>query len=181
MQKKILIGMGLAAVVLAFTLLSGNEALAGSNKDVIVVNTPATPVPVSVVDDAQSEPYIRTATIVPVSAGQAFAEVTFDVPDGKCLILESVAVQAAVPSPQKVRVALQSQVNPAINKYVQAWLPVQSPGAFLGVEYYIANQPVKLRQDAFFGTDEISVIMLRDATGGDASFGVTLFGYLVNR
>jgi hypothetical protein len=183
LTKKILIGMGLVTAVVAFTLLSGGEVLAASSKDVIIANTPADPVPITgtveVVNDALYEPYIRT-TFIEIADGVRFGEVTFDVPDGKRLILETVAVQALVPEGQKVRVSLQAQVNPFTNKYVQAWLPVQSPGPILGVEYYIANHPVKLRQDPFFGTDEISVIMLRDLSGGTASLSVTVFGYLVN-
>lgn len=183
LSKKILIWMGWVTAILALTLMPGSPALAAQDKDVIVVNTPAAPVPVTgtveVANDALYEPYIKTAFFELVD-GVRFGEVTFDVPDGKRLILETVAVQASVPEGQKVRVSLQSQVNPAINKYVQAWLPVQSPGPILGVEYYIANRPVKLRQDPFFGTDEISVIMLRDLSVGTAGLSVTVFGYLVN-
>jgi hypothetical protein len=80
-----------------------------------------------------------------------------------------------------VRISLDSQVAPSINKYVIGVLTVQSPGPILGSEYYIANQPFKLRQDWFLGSnDEILVRMLRDSSVGDASLLVTVYGYLVN-
>jgi hypothetical protein len=107
--------------------------------------------------------------------------VAFDVPDGKRLILETVVVQANVQSGQKVRVSLDSQVNPAINKYVIGFLPVRDPVPFLGTDYYIVNQPFKLRQDWFLGsTDEIIIRMSRDSSSGGASLLVTVYGYLVD-
>jgi hypothetical protein len=48
LTKKVLIGMGMLAAIAAFALLSGNTVLAAPpDKDVIVVNTPAQPVPVT--------------------------------------------------------------------------------------------------------------------------------------
>lgn len=192
LTKKTLIGMGLIAAVVALTLLSVSPVLAAQDKDVIVVNTPAKPVPVTgtvavtgtptveVVNDALYEPYIKTA-VVSIGDGTALGEVAFDVPDGKRLILETVAVQAAVPSGQKVRVSLQAQVAPSFNPYVLGFLPVQSPGPILGYEYYIANQPFKLRQNPMIGSNaEIKVSMLRDSSSGDATLLATIYGYLVD-
>ena len=183
LTKKTLIGMGLVTAVVTLTLVSGSPVLAASTKDVIVANTPGEPVPVTgtveVVNDALYQPYIKTAAIVDSLDTQL--QVAFDVPNGKRLILETVVVQASVPSPQKVRVSLDSQINPAINAYVIGWLPVQSPGPILGVEYYIANQPFKLRQDWFQNsTAEIIVRMSRDSSDGSASLLVTVYGYLVD-
>ena len=184
LSKKTLIRMGLVTAVVAFTLLSGSPVLAASNKDVIVTNTSADPVPVTgsveVVNDALYEPYIKTASFE-LANGVRLGEVAFDVPNGKRLILETVAVQADVPSGQKVRVSLQAQVAPAINPYVIAFMPVQSPGPILGVDYYVANQPFKLRQDWFSGSNaEIKVSVLRDTSTGTAGLLVTVFGYLVD-
>ena len=183
LTKKTLIAVGLLTAVVALTLLSGSPVLAASSKDVIVANTPGEPVPVTgsveVVNDSLYQPYIKTAAIVDSPNTQL--QVAFDVPDGKRLILETVVVQADVPSGQKVRVSLDSQVNPVINAYVIGWLPVQSPGPILGVDYYIANQPFKLRQDWFSGsTAEIVVRMSRDSSSGLAGLLVTVYGYLVD-
>lgn len=192
LTRKALIEMGLIAAVVALALLSGSPVLAAQDKDVIVVNTPAKPVPVTgtvavtgtsaveVVNDALYEPYVKTAFFELVD-GTALGEVAFDVPDGKRLILETVAVQAAVPSGQKVRVSLQAQVAPSLNPYVLGFLPVQSPGPILGYEYYIANQPFKLRQNPMIGSNaEIKVSMLRDSSVGDATLLATIYGYLVD-
>ena len=181
--RKTLIGMGLFTAIVALTFLSGKPVLAASTKDVIVANTPAEPVPVTgeveVLNDSLYQPYIKTGAFF-LANGVSLAELPFDVPDGKRLILETVAVQANVQPGQKVRISLDSQVAPAINKYVIGVLPVQL-GAIIGSEYYIANQPFKLRQDWFSGShDEILVRMLRDSSAGDASLLVTIYGYLVD-
>jgi hypothetical protein len=184
--KKTFIGMGLVAAVGALTLLSGSPVLAAQDKDVIVVNTQANPVPVAgsveVLNDALYQPYIQLNTSFDIPEGDLLGEVLFDVPDGKRLILETVSVQAAVPEGQKVRVVLDAQVKPTSpNKYFLGFLPVQSPGPILGVEYYIANQPFKLRQDWFSGSNsEIIVRMSRDSSSGTATLFVTLYGYLVD-
>jgi hypothetical protein len=184
--KKTFIGMGLVAAVGALTLLSGSPVLAAQDKDVIVVNTQANPVPVAgsveVLNDALYQPYIQLNASFDIPEGDLLGEVLFDVPDGKRLILETVSVQAAVPEGQKVRVVLDAQVKPTSpNKYFLGFLPVQSPGPILGVEYYIANQPFKLRQDWFSGSNsEIIVRMSRDSSSGTATLFVTLYGYLVD-
>jgi hypothetical protein len=186
LTKKILVGMGLVAAVGALTLLSGSPVLAAQDKDVIVVNTQANPVPVAgsveVLNDALYQPYIQLNTSFDIPEGDLLGEVLFDVPDGKRLILETVSVQAAVPEGQKVRVVLDAEVKPTSpNKYFLGFLPVQSPGPILGVEYYIANQPFKLRQDWFSGSNsEIIVRMSRDSSSGTATLFVTLYGYLVD-
>jgi hypothetical protein len=182
--KEFLIGMGFVTVVV-LTLSFGNPVLAAaSDKDVNVVNTPANPVPVTgtvgVSNDSLFQPYIKTGSFN-ITAGNNLGEVDFDVPDHKRLILESVAIQADVPEGQKVRISLDSQVNPAINKYAIGFLTVQSPGPIGGYEYYVANQPFKLRQDWFNGSNaEIVVRMLRDSTTSDAGLLVTVYGYLVD-
>ena len=47
LTKKILIGMGLVVAVVALTFVFRSPVLAAQDKDVIVVNTPAEPVPVT--------------------------------------------------------------------------------------------------------------------------------------
>jgi hypothetical protein len=98
--------------------------------------------------------------------------VSFDIPDGKRLVVETVSVQADVPAGQKVRVMLDvlEGISPVLSV-----MPVQSPGPFLGVEYYVANLPFKLRKDAMPGTtDEIRVRMIRDSSAGDAGLAATI-------
>jgi hypothetical protein len=185
LTRKTLIGMGLIAAVVALTLLSGSPVPAAQDKDVIVVNTPAAPVPVKVtgtpavevVNDALYEPYIKLAG-VSLSDGTLLGQVTFDIPDGKRLVIETVSVQVAVPSGQKVRVFL--DVTEGLGSLLGV-LPVQSPGPILGVEYFVANLPFKLRKDAIPGhTDEIVVRMGRDSSSGGASLLATIYGYLVD-
>jgi len=185
LSKKTFIGMGLVTAVVALTLLSGSPVLSAPDKDVTVVNTPANPVPVTgsveVVNDTLYQPYIQLSSF-DITEGNLLGEVLFDVPDGKRLILETLSVQVAVPEGQKVRVTLNAQVKPASpDKYFLGFVPVQSPGPILGVEYHIANQPFKLRQDWFSGSNsEITVNVLRDSSIGRATLLVTLYGYLVD-
>ena len=179
--KRNLIGMALVAAVGALPLVSGSPALAASNKDVIVVNTPAAPVPVTgaveVVNDSLNAPYIRLAS-ASLPAGTQIGEVTFDIPDGKRLVVEAVSVQASVPAGQRVRVFLDvlEGISPVLSV-----LPVQSTGPILGTEYYVANQPFKLRRDAIPGSiDEIRVRVFRDSPIDEAGLLVTIHGYLVD-
>jgi hypothetical protein len=179
--RKTSMGMALVAAVEALRLLSGSPVLAASEKDVIVVNTPAAPVPVTgvveVMNDALYQPYIRLASVF--LTGGTTREVSFDIPDGKRLVVETVSVQADVPAGQKVHVMLDvlEGISPVLSV-----VPVQSPGPFLGVEYYVANLPFKLRKDAMPGTtDEIRVRMIRDSSAGDAGLAATIHGYLVDR
>ena len=52
---------------------------------------------------------------------------------------------------------------------------------FFGFEYFVANLPFKLRQDAILGsTAEIVFRMLRESSVGDAGLFATVFGYLVD-
>lgn len=169
-----------SALTALSTLLAG-PALAAPERDVVVVNPPTAPVPVTgaveVVNDALYQPYIRLAS-TSLPSGTAIGGVTFDVPEGKRLVVEAVSVQANVPAGQKVRVFL--DVLEGISPILSV-LPVQSPGSFQGVEYYVANLPFKLRKDAISGiTDEIRVRMQRDATAGDSDLLVTIHGYLID-
>jgi hypothetical protein len=171
---------GVAAVG-ALMLSPGSPAFAAPDKDVIVVNPPTKPVPVTgvveAVNDAIHPPYIRLGS-ASLAAGTVIGAVPFDVPEDKRLIVEAVSVQASVPAGQKVRVFLDVQdgISPILSV-----LPVQSPGSFGGTEYWVANLPFKLRKNAIPGaTDEIRVRMIRDSSAGDADLLVTIHGYLVD-
>jgi hypothetical protein len=132
---------------------------------------------VEVVNDALYVPYIRLDS-ASLSAGTQIGEVPFDIPDGKRLVVEAVSVQASVPAGQRVRVFLDvlEGISPVLSV-----LPVQSTGPILGTEYYVANQPFKLRRDAIPGsTDEIRVRVFRDSPTGEAGLLVTIHGYLVD-
>src|SRR5262245_20612929 len=106
---KTLTGIALVAAVGSLALLRGSPVLAASDKDVIVVNPPAKPVPVTgaveVVNDALYVPYIRLGS-ANLAVGSQIGEVMFDIPDGKRLVVEAVSVQASVPAGQRVRVFL---------------------------------------------------------------------------
>ena len=179
---KIAMDVALIAAVTALPILWGAPALAAADKDVVVVNPPGAPVPVTgaveVVNDALYMPYIKLASAT-LPNGTKLGEVTFDIPEGTRLVVETVSVQASVPAGQKVRVMLDvlEGISPVLSV-----VPVQSPGPFEGVEYYIANLPFKLRKDAMPGnTDEIRVRMSRDSMTGEGGLLVTIHGYLIDR
>jgi hypothetical protein len=124
---------------------------------------------VEVLNDSLYQPFIREASAsFPADVGG----VDVDIPNGKRLIVETLAVQVRVPAGQKVRVFL--QIRDGITPILGV-VPVQSPGPFLGAEYYIGNHPFKLCADAVNGlTNEISISMARDLLAGNAHLLVTV-------
>jgi hypothetical protein len=193
-----LVVAGILWVPAAFVLTAflDGAALTAAQKEVVVINTPAAPVPVTgtvqiinppaapvpvtgtvEVVDRLHEPFLELAS-VSLPQGTLVDGVTFDVPEGKRLVLETLSLQISVPATQRVRAFLDVRVG---NSAILSFIPVQSPGSILGTEYFIANQPFKLRKDAIPGaTDEIRVRMLRDGALGSSDLLVTLHGYLVD-
>jgi hypothetical protein len=198
LNKKTLIGAGLVAAVMALMLLSGSAVLAAGNQPplnvnvtntpaVNVVNTPAAPAQVQVLNDALYLPYIRQFdTQTPSPFGGAY-ELTFPIPGTVFqtrLVIETVSVEAQVPAGQKVRVFLNVAdqiIDGQPNYHLLGPLDVKSLGSFGGAEYYVASQPFKARVDYILeGTPQIQVRMLRDSTTGSASLTATIYGYLVD-
>jgi hypothetical protein len=176
--KRTLTGMALVAAVGALPLLSGSPALAAPDKDVVVVNTPAAPVPVTgaveVVNDALHAPYIRLAFR---SSRREPRRRSIRHP-GR----QAPGRRSRVRSGQRrlARECVFLDVLEGISPVLSV-LPVQSTGPILGSEYYVANQPFKLRKDAMPGnTDEIRVRVFRDSPIHEADLLVTIHGYLVD-
>jgi hypothetical protein len=66
--RKTSMGMALVAAVEALRLLSGSPVLTASEKDVIVVNTPAAPVPVTGVVEVVNDALYQTSGWLPFSS-----------------------------------------------------------------------------------------------------------------
>jgi uncharacterized membrane protein len=66
--RKTSMGIALVAAVEALRLLSGSPVLTASEKDVIVVNTPAAPVPVTGVVEVVNDALYQTSGWLPFSS-----------------------------------------------------------------------------------------------------------------
>jgi len=184
-NKKTLIGMGLVIVVVAITLFSGSPVLAAGNQpplSVNVVNTPAQPVPVTltgtppveVVNDALYTPYILQAS---ASSSATLTNVTFDVPAGKRLVVETVSAQVTpADGPQEVRLTYNVKLTDGPFGLMLGFLQVQPTGPTS--PYYVANQPLKMRVDHV--SDQEITFVATHALPGSCSLIVTLYGYLVD-
>ena len=169
LKQKTSMGIGFVAAVVAVMLWSGTLVLAAQDKDVNVVNTPT----VEVVNDALYTPYILQAS---ATSSATLTTVTFNVPVGKRLIVETVSAQVDPGSQQEVRLTYNVKLTDGPFGLMLGFLQVQptGPTSF----YYVANQPLKMRVDHVSG-EEIT-FSATHALSGSCSLIVTLYGYLVD-
>jgi hypothetical protein len=174
--------LGSIILILAFTLVSGNlVSAAAPPSNVNVINTPSQPVPVAitgtpaveVANDALYAPYILQAS---ATSSDTLTTVTFDVPIGKRLIVETVSAQVDPGSQQEVRLTYNVKLTDGPFGLMLGFLQVQptGPASF----YYVTNQPLKMRVDRVSG-QEIT-FSATHASSGSCSLIVTLYGYLVD-
>jgi hypothetical protein len=130
------------------------------------------------INDVLRTPYIKSAS----GSGTGPVTFTFDVPDGKRLIIENVSFNVTVPQDVFFRLSLDLLVG---SDRQSIYLAPQSStrGRFdATVASHLGTHPVKLRVDSKAGSNnEIEVFLLRQATDtGSAIVLVTIAGYLVD-
>lgn len=162
-----------------------------------VGNTPADPVPVTgninasvvgpvqarqeggwsvlTLDDVYDTPY-STASSAPLGNGIISGDMTFDVPVGKRLVIETVTVHFEVPPGQKGRVFLNTSANGVVT--VDS-LSMHSQGVFEGLEQLVGTHSIKERVDATPSKGEIVFRFQRSPTAGTAFIEASVHGYLV--
>jgi hypothetical protein len=177
--------LGSAILIVAFALMSGSPVLAAGNQpplSVNVVNTPSQPVPVAitgtppveVVNDTLYTPYILQAS---AESSETLTNVTFNVPVGKRLVVETVSAQVTPENgQQEVRLTYNVKLTDGPFGLMLGFLQVQPTGPTS--PYYVANQPLKMRVDHVSG-QEITFSATHGGTGS-LSLIVTLYGYLVD-
>ena len=188
-RKKFFLAIDLFAVVVALIFWSESPIVVAADKDVVVTNTTANPVAAEVLNDALYLPYIRSGfSQAPDTTGTPGAyDVTFPVPLGTRLVVETASVLVAVPAGQHARVSIQvarAIIDNAPDYGRNIYLPLQSQGVFGSTEYFAATQNLKMRVDELLDPTppEIKVQMIRssDPDSGSASLSATLYGYSVN-
>jgi hypothetical protein len=125
---------------------------------------------VEVINDVLRQPYVRSG-----SASSDAPIVTFDIPDGKRLIIETVAFQASRPAADANRMFFEPLIN---GERHLVPLPIQFTSVEGAVSYLISMIPMTARIDS--ATNSTTELRFRRGSGAVGSLNVTVFGYLVD-
>lgn len=131
---------------------------------------------VEVLNDVLRTPYNKTASLADASTSPT---VTFDIPDNKRLIVETISFQATTLTNDVARVFFEPLLGPTTSgPRPFVLLPYQSV-VDGGATYLIGLNSVKMRLDSVPGsTNEIRI---RRGTGTAGYISATIFGYLVDK
>jgi len=171
--------LGLTAVALmvliASLVLSGSfrSYAAPADKDVVVVNAAANPVPVYDVDNRARQPFQAEFTIdLPPGAGGENA--SFAVPSGKRLVIEYASARGFAPSGQSLWFSTVTHLNGEPGK--THYLIAQPQGSSGALDAFVAGQQTRIYADAgshFVRAD-------RDVAANTAVVHFTISGYMVD-
>jgi hypothetical protein len=168
----------LASVVLGATVFREQVAsAAGKLENVFVTNDAAHPVPVTSADDQgrQAFAFFKNDSF---GSPEDSHSVSFTVPTGKRLVIESVSINGAVDtgSGQKVVLtAVQASVNGQFEDYIMA--PTFSGTSTSGRDLYTVSQPTTIYADG--GTD-VRVFATRNTFSGGAIMNASVQGHLID-
>ena len=146
-------------------------------QSVFVSNTSANPVPVTSADDPgrQAFAFFKSDSFGPDEDSH---HVSFTVPAGKRLVIESVSVNGLVDTGtgQKiVDAGVQAQVNGQLEDYIMA--PQFTGTSSSADDVYTVSQPTTIYADS--GTD-VLVFTARNTFNGGAIMNVSVQGHLIN-
>lgn len=126
---------------------------------------------VEVLNDVLRQPYTQQQS----ATASESPTVNFDIPDGKRLVIESIAFQASTPTNEANRMFFQPLVN---TTRLLVPLAIQATSVEGGVTYLLGNHSFKVRVNSVPGsTTEIQV---RRGTGGTGTVNAAILGYLVD-
>src|SRR5262245_33895881 len=131
--------------------------------------------PVQATNDTLNEPYSEFRPGI-LGDGQDTKILTFDVPDGKRLVIETVTVLAEVQPGQK---AVASLVTQGPGGEVSRFLTVESQGMMSGRDQLAGTHPIKARVDGTAATDEVVIRFFRSPVAGGSVVFASVDGYLV--
>ena len=158
------------SLVAALTL---SVATLAAPAEVVVVNEPAKPVPVSI---NETQPFQAAAGTTQLS-GNAGSLTLATVPAGKRLVIEYVSAGGQVPPGQFVELFNISTATDFNGTVVHDLIVLSQPPAFNGDS--VARACQQLRLYASSGTT-VRVFFRRSSPAGTASFHATISGYLVD-
>jgi hypothetical protein len=162
-----------SAVVSLVSALVFSVAMQAAPAEVVVVNTPAEVIPVSI---NEPEPFQAAANVTQLSGANAGVLTFPTVPAGKRLVIEYVTASGQVPPGQFVEL-LNVSTTSGNGAVTHNLLVFAQPPAGNGDTVARAAQQVKLYAND--GTS-VKVIFRRSSPAGVAFFGATISGYLVN-
>jgi hypothetical protein len=172
--------LALGASVLGATVFRDEVATAASSASMFVNNDAANPVPVVEQKPTAGDPGRSAFAYFENSewGNSSSPHAEFTVPAGKRLVIESVSVQADLPTGQNMlSAAVQALVNGKLQDYFMA-------PTFTGLErlnlhrHYVASQQTTVYADA--GTT-VSVFAIRDSIATDGGhFNVSVQGHLID-
>lgn len=167
-------GRGAGIFVAALTLLPLSVFSADSNRPTTPVSVEGTvdvQGMVEVLNDVLRQPYVVTVS----SNSSSAPSVDFDIPDGKRLIVETIAFQASTSTGSVSRMFLHPLVNGS-QPFVP--LPIQTTSVEGPSTYLISMLPMKMRVDSAPGSTR--EIFIRRGTGDVGTLTATICGYLVD-
>jgi hypothetical protein len=159
--------------------LLGAFVIAGIVSSPLAVGKSGTPDPVAiegvveVLNDTLHQPYVVSQNTGATSV--TAPTVYFDIPDGKRLIIETIAYQASLPAGENNRMFIQ----PLVGGDRQLIPLVIQDRVDAGGYYLVANIPFKMRIDSVDGSTQ--EVMIRRGTGGAGTLNATICGYLVDK
>lgn len=169
----LLIGVG---VVLGATVFRADIAQAtGFDKptNVVIANSPAKPVPVLEQGARTAFAFFKNDSF---GSPEDSHVISFTVPAGKRLVIQSVAVNGALaPGVKLVGTAVQAHVNGQLEDYIMA--PTFTGTTTGGRDFYIASQPATIYAD---GGTEVDVFATRDTMTGSGIMNASVQGYLID-
>ena len=145
----------------------------------------ADPIPVTAVGEP-AELFAKTL-LRNIGADQS-AVFSFDIPDGKRLIIETVSVAAQMPVGSNVTFTMIAYLGDSSHNIA---LPVQDQGVIpesgihLPKQTYAGTHSIRVRADGGARTDDLSFVLDRSAVAGENTsnndVAITVLGYLVNQ
>lgn len=167
---------GFAILGIALLLVSPPVSHAvPSDKDVRVINTTLEPVPVVNINDA-GQPFQTSASATQLNSNVSSVNIT-TVPAGKRLVIEFISFTAQVPPGQNAEIMQISTISGPVGGVSHQLLIHEQPQAVIGDSIFRAVQHLRLYANP--GTT-VSALFRRNTGAGNATYGVTISGYLVN-
>jgi hypothetical protein len=131
---------------------------------------------VEIINDVLRVPFVKSA-----AAGTMVSVlrpiVTFDIPDGKRLIIETIAFQTSRPNAESARVFFEPRVVLGEDRLLIP-LPIQTESVEGPTTYLISAMPFSMRLDSISGSS--TELSFRMGSNTPTFLQVTVAGYLVD-
>lgn len=137
---------------------------------------------VETINDVLRRPYARTNSSV-LTDGQSIAFVSFDVPTGKRLIVETITMEATHLSTDSFSIGLVTTDpdDPQNGAAMPLSLTTTRPASTPNVQHSVGVHPITLRVDSRAGvTDELRFVFTKTASPGTFVFRAHVRGYIVD-